>query len=66
VPNLSDSSLNHPRFPKHSRAGGSAARSLTLTYDTVWGIIVLLGVLAMAAKLPIYQRPLARLKAQPA
>jgi len=38
----------------------------TGSYDIVWGIIVALGVLAMAINLPIDQRPLARLKEQPA
>lgn len=36
----------------------------TGSYDIVWGIIVLLGVLAMAVNLPIDQRPLARLAPQ--
>ena len=33
----------------------------TGSYDIVWGIIVLLGVLAMAINLPIDQRPVERL-----
>ena len=36
----------------------------TGSYDVVWGIIILLGVLAMAVNLPIDQRPLARLAPQ--
>jgi MFS family permease len=36
----------------------------TGSYDIVWAIIVLLGVLAMAVNLPIDQRPLARLAPQ--
>jgi MFS family permease len=38
----------------------------TGSYDIVWGIIILLGVLAMAINLPIDQRPLARLEEKPA
>jgi MFS family permease len=38
----------------------------TGSYDIVWGIIILLGVLAMAINLPIDQRPVARLNEQPA
>jgi len=37
----------------------------TCSYDIVWTIIILLGVLAMAVNLPIDQRPLARLAEQP-
>jgi MFS family permease len=36
----------------------------TGSYDIVWGIIIALGVLAMAINLPIDQRPLARLEPQ--
>lgn len=38
----------------------------TGSYDIVWSIIIGLGVLAMAINLPIDQRPLARLREQPA
>lgn len=38
----------------------------TGNYNIVWGIIILLGVLAMAINLPIDQRPVARLAEQPA
>ncbi|MHB1358384.1 MAG: hypothetical protein ACYCWC_02235 [Rhodocyclaceae bacterium] len=38
----------------------------TPSYNIVWGIIIGLGVMAMAINLPIDQRPLARLKEQPA
>jgi MFS family permease len=38
----------------------------TGSYDIVWGIIIGLGVLAMAINLPIDQRPVARLAEQPA
>jgi hypothetical protein len=38
----------------------------TGSYDIVWTIIILLGVLAMAVNLPIDQRPLARLQGKPA
>jgi MFS family permease len=38
----------------------------TGAYDLVWGISVILGIVAMAANLPIDQRPLARLRPQAA
>ena len=38
----------------------------TGAYDLVWGISIVLGVVAMAANLPIDQRPLARVQARPA
>lgn len=34
----------------------------TGSYDIVWGIIILLGVIAMAINLPINQQPLARMQ----
>lgn len=38
----------------------------TGAYDLVWGISIVLGIVAMAANLPIDQRPLARLRTQAA
>jgi MFS family permease len=38
----------------------------TGAYDLVWGISIVLGLVAMAANLPIDQRPLARLRTQAA
>ena len=38
----------------------------TGSYNIVWGIIIMLGFLAMAINLPIDQRPVARLAEQPA
>jgi MFS family permease len=43
---------------------GGLLFDLTGNYDIVWGIIIALGVLAMAINLPIDQRPLGRLQAQ--
>ena len=37
----------------------------TGSYDTVWTIIILLGVVAMALNLPINQQPLARMQEKP-
>jgi MFS family permease len=38
----------------------------TGSYDVVWGISIVLGIVAMAMNLPIDQRPLARLETSPA
>lgn len=45
---------------------GGSLFDRTGSYDIVWAITIVLGIVAMAANLPIDQRPLARLSTQPA
>jgi len=49
--------LNHPRFP-NTPEPVEVLFDRTGSYDIVWTIIILLGVLAMAVNLPVGQHPL--------